>query len=153
MKNKLLIIFLCLCLVFMFTACGSSGTEETTTTEESQIETTTEAEVEEEDEIADEEYLSQPDMAVFIAVDFADGCGKEDISDTMIEMSKTQTAADALQIFAEAEGIGVDIDVNGNVKSIDGVKGDWQCVINGEKAADGGMAVPEDGADVYWIMK
>lgn len=153
-KKTILAVLMSICMLFAFAACGSgdSSAEEETTAEAT--EESTEAEGEEiATEVTDAEYESLPDMSVFIAIDFSDASGKEDVEDTMIEMSKEQTAADALQMFAEAEGMEIDIDVNGNVKSIDGVEGDWYCEINGEKAVDGGMTSPEDGDDVYWIMK
>ncbi|MBR0456233.1 MAG: hypothetical protein IJJ01_06135 [Firmicutes bacterium] len=148
MKKKTIIaVVMSVCMLFAFAACGSGNDDSAATTaaEGEEAEAT--------EETVDEEYLEQPDMSVFLAIDFAESTDKEDVADTMIEMSKDQTAADALQLFAEAEGMEIDIDVNGNVKSIDGAEGNWHCEINGEKASDGGMTVPSDGDDVYWIMK
>lgn len=151
--KKIITIIMGVCMIFAFAACGSDNadaddetTETSTTVQSEEVET-------EDGDVVEEEYLNREDMAVFIAVDYADGSGKEDVSDIMIEMYKDQTAADALQIFAELEGFPVEIDKNGNVSSINGVKGKWYCEINGEKGTDGGMSVPEDGDDVSWIMK
>ena len=146
-KQTIIAVIMSMFMLFAFTACGSGSGSGSGSSDDA------DAGQEATEEIADEEYLNLPDMSVFLAIDYSDASGKEDVSDTMIEMSKEQTAADALLLFADANGIEIDIDVNGNVKSIDGAEGKWHCEINGEKASDGGMTVPSDGDDVYWIMK
>lgn len=144
--KKILILLIGIMMVFAFAGCGNSESNEETGGQQEEQATT-----------LPEDKAPDGTIAVFMSVDYPDGCGADDRGDTMIRIKEGDSAAAALETLAEMAGFEVKTDDSGKVAEVNGIKAPdgtaWTCTINGEDTPEGGEAIPADGDDVCWITE